>query len=189
MRTTTNKKAALEQLLQQCLNGDHHAFTKLFKERYAELCVFSMRIVSDPCVAEEIVSDVLLKMWLNRDRIAIGTSVKAYLYTSIRNKAFDHLRSLKKDVLVDIGKATNVCIPMDGYQKIVERELDQRIEQAIDKLPSQCRLIFSMSRSQDMPYKAISQQLNISIKTVETQVGRALRKLRLELREDYLMSA
>lgn len=158
--------------------NDYEAFKVLFRKMYAPLCGFCIRFVHVREVAEELVSDVFYTIWKNRERINM-TSPKAYLFTSVRNRGFDYLRKAKRSVLCNLEQATHIQADLPDSEAMLEhQELSCMLQQSIAKLPKQCRLIFEMSREQGLKYREIATHLNISVKTVETQMGRALKHLR-----------
>jgi RNA polymerase sigma-70 factor (ECF subfamily) len=162
-------------------DSDYNAFQLLFKKMYGPLCQFCVKFVQVKEVAEELVSDVFYNIWKNRQRIVV-TSPKAYLFTAVRNRGYDHLRRIKKSVWCDLEEATHIAADStDSQDLLVHHELNRSLEQSIANLPKQCRLIFELSRDHGMKYKEIASMLNISIKTVETQMGRALKHLRQSL--------
>lgn len=169
----------IESLIMRVIERDDYcAFELLFKKMYSPLCQFCIKFVKSPEVAEELVSDVFYSIWKNRNRLIIS-SPKAYLFTSVRNKAFDHLRKVKKQVHCDLENATNIASDTANSQEIlVLHELAACMEQSIARLPKQCKLIYELSRDQGLKYKEIATILQVSVKTVETQMGRALKHLR-----------
>jgi RNA polymerase sigma-70 factor (ECF subfamily) len=175
----TGHEVDIDGLIMRVIEGDDYfAFELLFKKMYSPLCQFCIKFVKSPEVAEELVSDVFYSIWKNRNRLIIS-SPKAYLFTSVRNKAFDHLRKVKKQVHCDLENASNLAADTANSQEIlVLRELTATMEKSIARLPKQCRLIYELSRDQGLKYKEIATILQVSVKTVETQMGRALKHLR-----------
>ncbi|HEY5744719.1 MAG TPA: RNA polymerase sigma-70 factor [Chryseolinea sp.] len=162
-------------------HNDYPAFQILFKKMYAPLCQFCMKFVKAREVAEELVSDVFYNIWKNRSRLIIA-SPKAYLFASVRNKGYDHLRKIRNTTWCDLEEATNVPAGMaDSQDMLVYEELNTTLEQSMARLPKQCRLIFALSREEGLKYREIAALLNLSVKTVETQMGRALKHLRSAL--------
>lgn len=170
----------LDSLFVRVVEGDDYAaFEKIFKGNYKSLCAFASQIVRSRELAEEIVDDVFYSLWKNRKKIQINTSFRPYLLTSVRNKSLDCLRKMKHEKRSDLETAATIpCEQSIAHETLAYEELNQRIETAIAKLPKQCRIIFLMNRDQDLKYKEIAERLNISIKTVDTQMGRALKYLR-----------
>ena len=173
------KETSIDSLIMRVIEGDDYfAFELLFKKMYNPLCQFCIKFVKSSEVAEELVSDVFYSIWKNRNRLIIS-SPKAYLFTSVRNKAYDHLRKVKKQVHCDLENATNIPSDTANSQEIlVLNELTACMEQSVARLPKQCRLIYELSRDQGLKYKEIATILQVSVKTVETQMGRALKHLR-----------
>ncbi|MBT1701758.1 RNA polymerase sigma-70 factor [Chryseosolibacter indicus] len=158
-------------------NSDYDAFQMLFLKMYSPLCQFCVKFVGVNEVAEELVSDVFYTIWKNRDRIIVA-SPKAYLFTAVRNRGYDYLRKVKRSEWCDLERASDVTDSKDSGDGLIEKELIEQIDCAVASLPKQCRLIFELSRDHGMKYKEIASMLNIGVKTVETQIGRALKHLR-----------
>lgn len=162
------------------------AFEQLFRVHYPRLCAFALTFLNDREEAEEIVQTMFCKLWEQRQDLDINISVQAYLFRAVRNAC---LNQIKKTHIRDAYKAMNLeninNNPEFQPDRTTEKELHRRIEKAIADLPEQCRLIFKLSRFEELKYKEIAEQLNISIKTVENQMGKALKKLRWDL-ADFL---
>ncbi|HYC84648.1 MAG TPA: RNA polymerase sigma-70 factor, partial [Chryseosolibacter sp.] len=127
----------------------------------------------------EIVDDVFCNLWKNRKRIHITMSFRSYLLTSVRNKSLDCLRKIKHEKMLVLDAAAGVaCEQSVASETLFYEELHRQIDAAIQGLPPQCKTIFLMSRDQNLKYKEIAELLKISIKTVDTQMGRALKYLR-----------
>lgn len=172
--------AAIDTLFRQVAeNDDYTAFEKIFKQTYKSLCGFAFKVVHSHELAEEIVDDVFYNLWRTRKKIHITTSFKFYLITSIRNRSLDCLRKMKKERYSNLENASRLpSTQVTAPEHMAYQELSRKIDLAIESLPKQCRLIFLLSREQELKYKEIAQMLNISIKTVDTQMGRALKYLR-----------
>lgn len=154
-------------------------FEIIFKSHYVMLCNAANNIVKDMNTAEDVVQDVFLKLWQKKDSLKIS-NYKTYLYKATIHAAFDFLKNNKRNLSFSdkekIQAYENADSTIDG------RELEIKIADALDRLPSKCKLIFLLSRYEQLKYKEIAEQLNISVKTVENQMGIALGKLRNELR-------
>ena len=160
--------------------GDEPAFEALFRALAPGLCALVTRYVGSRAVAEEIVQDLFLELWTRRTELAIDQSIAAYLFTAARNRALNHLKRERR--LVDL---TPTMRPGESDPNAPgEAELLDALElqDAIAQLPARCRLIFTLNRHQDLSYTEIATSLGLSVKTVETQMGRALRALRDRLR-------
>ncbi|TDQ18271.1 RNA polymerase sigma-70 factor (ECF subfamily) [Algoriphagus boseongensis] len=164
--------------------GDISSFEMLFKTHYSPLCRFAQSYLQDSEDAEEIVQSTFIGFWEKRESIAIDTSLKAYLYRSVRNACLNELkrqkvRKLHADEIVKDGEPQSEA----SDQIAMKQELEVKIQEAISKLPEQCQLIFRMSRFEELKYQEIADQLGLSIKTVENQMGKALRIMREQLKE------
>lgn len=167
--------------------GDPAAFDAVFRQWYEPLCGYAARLTDgDVDEAEDLVQQVFVKIWEQRERLDIAWSLKAYLYKTVHNAALNRLRAAKtrsKYLETNASQLENANVQPEESA----RELDERLQKALDLLPPQCRLVFELSRFEELKYREIADQLGISIKTVETQMGKALRILRLQL-ADYLVT-
>jgi RNA polymerase sigma-70 factor, ECF subfamily len=158
---------------------DLFAFEKLYHFYYMPLLSFCTKFIKDEGIAEELVNDVFLKIWTNKSNITIASSAKGYLFTSVRNIAFDYLRKTKQENFTDLKEVQQqACNAAATDTGIDNKQLNEVLEQAIELLPRQCKMIFKMSREEGMKYHEIASELSISIKTVETQISRALKLIR-----------
>ena len=161
---------------------DESAFEQLFRAYYPRLCAFASTLLDDRAEAEEVVQTMFCRLWEQRTSLEVTSSVQAYLFRAVRNAS---LNQIKKTQIRDAYKVMNLDNlnqnPEFQPDRITESALSQRIEKAIADLPEQCRLVFKLSRFEEMKYKEIAEHLNISIKTVENQMGKALKRLRLDL--------
>lgn len=172
-------------LLRVLEHDDYGAFEKLFIFNYDTLRNFCKRLVHINEVAEELVSEVFFKIWINRKRIVISSSPKSYLYTAVRNISFDHLRKEKHSRWADLEEAATVpCDSIDPHRYSEFIELQVKVEKAVERLPNQCRQVFQLSRDHGMKYNEIANELKLSVKTIETQMGRALKSLRITLKSE-----
>jgi RNA polymerase sigma-70 factor (ECF subfamily) len=181
-------KDRIDYLLSKVLqDDDYHAFEQLFLVGFNPLRSFCKKLVHVNEVAEELVSEVFFKIWNNRKAIVIASSPKSYLYTAVRNISFDHLRKEKRYVLTNLDSVASIpCDYFDPQKRSEFAELQERVDRAIAKLPKQCRLVFQMSRDQGLRYSEIAEKLHLSVKTIETQMGRALKSLRKSLRKSLI---
>jgi RNA polymerase sigma-70 factor (ECF subfamily) len=169
-------------------NFDAGALESLFREHFTGLCQFAAGYVRDDDVAMEIVQDAFVNLWEKRDTIDLSKPVKSYISTSVRNRCLNYLRDHKKfsnDLLV-LENLSHETI-YDPSDRLVETDISKQIAGAIAELPEKCREVFIMSREEHLKYQQIADRLNISVKTVETQMSKALQHMRNRLAE-YLPS-
>lgn len=168
------------------LNADDVQFDQLYLDTYASLHHYAYTLLFDSDAADEMVHEVFLKMLEKPEGVTIHTSVKAYLYRSVYNECMNYL---KRHKVKQKYQAHTASLPdarqEDPYDATRYKELEQRLREAINRLPEQCRIIFQLSRFDELRYAEIAERLGISAKTVENQIGRALKKLRVDL-ADYL---
>jgi RNA polymerase sigma-70 factor (ECF subfamily) len=178
-------------LVNELKSGNKAAFEFVFKKYYDSLCLYSLKYLKEKSIAEDVVAGFFERFYEKRMDLNIQVSLKAYLFTSVRNVSINYLRDHKnKDISIEQISIDGDPIYYLGqkdaaFEKLLGEEVEKRIEFAIGQLPEQCQLIFRMSRFQGMKYREISEELDLSVKTVETQMSRALKKLRAEL-QDYL---
>ncbi len=165
---------------------DEKGLEHLFRSHYSGLCRFAVGFVKDDETAREIVQEAFVNLWEKRHSIDPAGPVKTYLSTSVRNRCLNHLRDTKKFspglIALEESSVTGTSHQPD---RMGEQELHDRIETAIRGLPDKCREIFRLSREQNLKYQEIADRLSISVKTVETQMSKALQHLRRHL-ADYL---
>ncbi|MEO9965505.1 MAG: RNA polymerase sigma-70 factor [Reichenbachiella sp.] len=154
-------------------------YERVFKCYYKQLATFANQYVESSQIAEEIVQDVFTNVWIKSDQIEIRTNIKSYLYGAVRNGCLNYLKHKK---IVRRHEAYEALKSESFETNFMEiDELQQEIDQALDRLPEKCREIFEMSRFEEKKYKEIAEELGLSIKTVENQMGRALKVMRSAL--------
>jgi len=165
---------------------DKSAFEKLFKTLFPSLAHFARKYVPDNDTAKEIAHDVFLNLWEKRENIDSSTSLKSYLFTSVYNRCMNYIRDHRKfnrdEQIFDILEQEEQSVPHDPLE---EQELESRIIESMNSLPPRCKEIFMLNRFEGINYAEIAEKLDISVKTVETQMSKALRILREKL-IDYL---
>ena len=171
------------ELYQKLRAGDERAFQTLFRKYYPAMCHFAHQFLSDSELAEETVQDLFVKIWEKRESLNIQTSVKHYFFRSVRNHCLNQIQheKIKKQYSDRVLKTAHQEINPDHFY--IEVDLMQRIERCIESLPPKRQEIFRLSREQGLKYKEIAETLNISVKTVEAQMGLALKHLREELKD------
>ncbi len=166
---------------------DKAAFELLFRSDFKGLTHFAQKYVKDFETAKEITQEAFISLWEKRESIDLSKPVKSYLTTSIYNKSLNYLRDNKK-FNRDILTFENLYPLADhdrGGDKLVAAELDKKIKESIQELPEKCREIFILNRYQNLKYQQVADKLQISVKTVETQMSKALQHMRIKL-ADYI---
>ena len=167
-------------------SGNHRAYEMLFTEWYVPLCNYAYSILRDQDDAKDIVQRTFYTLWDQRAEIEIHTSVKSYLYRVVHNNCLNKIKQRKIHSEHNQYIAYETSGSIDSTENsVMQSELQTQIEAAMEKLPPRCREVFKMSRFGQMSYAEISKELNITVATVETQIVKALRILRVELK-DYL---
>lgn len=156
-------------------------FEAAFKAHFKALHAYAFTIVRDGMMAEEIVQNVFYKVWKNRETIEINQSLTAYLYRSVYHDGLNHLKHVKVKAAYQSYAAQHMGNTNNAAEKVRVKDLEQKLDVALKELPEQCRTIFQMSRFEELKYRQIAGKLGISVKTVENQMGKALRLLRLKL--------
>lgn len=164
--------------------GDEQALEVIFRMYYPGLVGFARRYVKTTEIAEELVQDLFLKLWSRRGSLGEIDSVKTYLFRAARNTALNHLRrrKLEHEWLEKEGTTITEERSLEGDEAVTESEVTAAVRAAVDRLPPRCREVFMLSRDGGLTYAEIAKSLGISIKTVETQMGRALKALRESLK-------
>jgi RNA polymerase sigma-70 factor, ECF subfamily len=172
-------------LAQRIVLGDQQAFELLFRKYYISLCGFANKFLNNHNEAQDIVQEVFANLWENRELIDSDNSLKAYIFKIAQNLSINKLR--RKEVeskYTEVFKLVYVDHKeFSSYESLLAKELEAKISLAIENLPPECSKVFKMSRMQSLKYNEIADALKISVKTVETQMSKALRILRIELRE------
>lgn len=165
-------------------NRDKTVFDFVFNYYYTGLCVYARSWVKDTDVAEDLVQDFFVKLWTNSSNIEITSSLKSYFFTSVKNRAINHLKHDKIKERFGV-LAINGSTEEYSNWEYTEPELTELIEKGMQKLPPRCREIFILSRFEGKDNGEIANMLGISKRTVELQISNALKILRTELK-DYL---
>jgi RNA polymerase sigma-70 factor (family 1) len=156
-------------------------FKQLFDELYVSLCRYTMKFVHDNFTAEDIVQDLFVYYWENRDRLSKFDSIKMYLFTAARNRALNHLQkqypTIRLNQLNEYDNSLQDKLQPGAFELLESHELEAILEKALNSLPEKCRIIFTLKRFAAMSNKEIASHLDISVKTVEAQMTIAIRKL------------
>ena len=189
-------EATEASLVEQLKNGVDAAYKYLYDHHYQILCHVAAQYVKDDFLAETIVGDVIFHLWEVRDTVEITTSVRSYLMTCVCHRCTDYLKSQYHQHEVSQSNTGLRDFPVLQYVKdddyplgrLLEKELESEIMSAINRLPDECRRVFSMSRFENRKYEEIAHELKISVNTVKYHIKHALVLLREDL-DKYLIIA
>lgn len=157
---------------------DENSFEKLFKSFFPALMVFAKKTLGNEDDAREVVHQVFISVWEKRKEIDLSKSLKSYLFTSVHNRSLNVIRDRKK---FSSAEVPDVAGEWDVSSVIESMELEEKIKEVIQSLPEKCREVFELNRFEGLKYSEIADRLNISVKTVENQMSKALKILRDKL--------
>ncbi len=182
-----DQRAPDEERVAAIRAGDEAVFEEIFREHYQGLCAFAVRRVRSDQVAEELVQTVLLRLWQQRSEIRVSGSLAGYLYGAVRNAALMHLRRRQLEQRwQDSATAETAALlmgepPPPPDAMIRSAEMAAAIERVVEQLPPRCREAYRLRREDHLSYAEIAEIMGISPKTVEVQIGAALKALRAAL--------
>lgn len=165
-------------LFEKIKKSDVKAFETLFHFYYGYLCLYAQKIIKNEAASEEIVQEFFVKLWEKREQLTIETSVKNYIFRSVKNLCLNfiqHNKTKENYVRLIISESENSTSFEENFPEI---DLVGKIEESIQMLPEKRREIFRLSREEGLKYREIAKKLNISVKTVETQMSLAIKSLR-----------
>ncbi|MBN2611681.1 MAG: RNA polymerase sigma-70 factor [Bacteroidales bacterium] len=178
------------RLLQKLKEGDCFAFEHLFKTYHLKLFSFAKRILKDDMLAREAVHDVLLRLWKRKDKIVLKKSLESYLVTSTKNQCINYLRLNKNDLKTisdtDLGLTEH---ELEFYQEhgildlLISSDLEKKIGNVVKQLPPQQQKVFVLSRFEGLSSKEISENLDLTVRTVETHIYLALKFIREKIKD------
>lgn len=169
------------ELLEMLQNNRSEAIDLLFRRHYRFVCQAAYRVLPDGHLIEDMAQDVFFELWKKRAQLNITTSVRAYLKRAVINKTLNYIRGqrMKFSDVEDHGH--EMSMPASALSDLQNEELKTVLHKAIDDLPERCRIVFTLSRFEDYSYQEIATELEISTKTVENQISKALKLLRIAL--------
>lgn len=187
-----DKKTNFSELWKQVsVNNDTKAFESLFYLLNEPLIKFCTMYIHQTEAAEDIVSDVFFKCWTNRKNLTDVQSLDTYLFVAVKNQSLNYIKKFSRIHLVQIDD-TNEFQFLNTYnpqEELETKELMAKMEQAIETLPQQCRIIFRLIKEEDLRYKEVAEIMNLSPKTVKNQLYRAIKKLNVVLTEHSIPSS
>jgi RNA polymerase sigma-70 factor, ECF subfamily len=181
MATPLNSASATE--LAALRAGDEQALKGIFQRYYASLLTHAYRITADKDAARDVVQDVFANLWQKRANLDVHTSLQAYLRRAVVNGAINYVKSRQRFLQETPDQWAQV--PDDAHDTIAWKEQlevqEAQVRAAIESLPEKCRLVFVLSRFEQMSHKEIAETLDISVKTIENQITKAMKMLREKL--------
>jgi len=172
--------AQLRELQRLVASGDEAAFTQLYLHFGKKLIQFAVSLIRSREIAEELVEDVFVKLWTNRERIREIDNLTVYLYVSVKNKALNALSSKAHELISAPFDYLDTVIDEfapDPYNLMITVEMMTRMREAIESLPPRCKLIFKLVREDGLKYKEVAEILNISVNTIDVQMAIAVKKI------------
>ena len=175
-----DQKQVDKHLVEAVKKGDKSAFRKIFDKYYQILLATAINLLGDVNAAKDAVQEVFFELWKKREQINIHSSLEAFLKRSVINRSINIINKRKRIASIDnISEAKNQGPTAD--QLVEAKDLQKVINKAMEKLPDKCRLVFTMRRLENLPVKVIAEKLDISTKTVENQITKALKIMKNEL--------
>ncbi|MDR3652649.1 MAG: RNA polymerase sigma-70 factor [Paludibacter sp.] len=170
--------------IKELRDGNHLAFEQLFDNSYEALCRYAYSILRDMDDAEDVVQKVFCKLWDQREELNIQSSVNSYLYRIVHNDSLNNIHQKTSHQEHNLNYVSMMNADVNStIEHIESSDLQKAIDNALATLPPQCKKVFEMSRIEQLSYSEIAAQLNISTNTVENHISKALKLLRIELKE------
>jgi len=172
--------ACSNDILQRIVKGDEHAFAELYNTYKARLLRLSYSITRSKHIAEETVEDVFIQVWCNRQKINEIKDITVYLYTAVKNRSLNTLSKKSYEVIstpFDFLQIELEPLGQTPYDALVTREMLQKMNAAIESLPARCKMIFKLIREDGLQYKEVAEILNISVKTIDSQMAIAIKRI------------
>jgi RNA polymerase sigma-70 factor (family 1) len=169
----------MDILLQKIQNGDQNGFKEFYHMQFFKLYQFAFSFVHSKEIAEEIVNDVFLSLWQKRNTLNTINNIQVYLFVLVKNASLNHLRKNRMPMPVSVDDLCVDHFPLvaDPELLVTQRELQKQIREAIEQLPARCRLVFKLVKEDGLSYKEVASILDLSVKTIDSQLCIALKKL------------
>jgi len=179
----------MTETIKELREGNHLAYERLFDSIYEPLCRYAYSIIRDPAEAEDVVQRSFCKLWDQREALNIQSSINSYLYRMVHNDCMNAIHQQIRHKEHNLSYLATLHEMEDSVSDhVAVTELQQAISIALEGLPPQCRRVFEMSRTEQLSYQEIAIQLNISTNTVENHISKALKLLRIELKEFLILT-
>ena len=174
------------QLIDRLKAGDESALTAIYKKYWQQLFLSACNVLKDKQACEDVIQELFIKIWNSRDNIEIAVSLKAYLYASIRYEVYRQIRAGVATSDVFDALADRLQSPAT-HENLEYKELVSQVNSVVETLPEKCREVYKLSREEYLTHKQIASRLNISTKTVENHLTKALKQLRTSLGTLFLL--
>ncbi len=163
------------------VNDTEVDFDAIYLLYYPRLLLFSIKLIGNKEESEEIVQDVFIRFWLKGSYLHIKFSIKAYLFRSVHNACVNYLKKTKGKETDSYTESVFVSETIEFCDPLLLDELEAAIQKSVDELPAQCKKVFLLHRDHQLTYREIAENMNVSVKTVETQISRAIKVLKKSL--------
>ncbi|MDR2680140.1 MAG: RNA polymerase sigma-70 factor [Tannerella sp.] len=169
-------------------NGDNRAYKYLYDHHYAILCRIAYEFLKDDFLAQSVADDLIMHIYENRESLTITSPIRTYLVRAVKNRCINHLQLEREKKEISFSALEKPCPDLpdaDEYPlaNLIEREMEDEVKNAVNKLPAECRVVFEKSRFEGKSYQEIASDLNISVNTVKYHIKNALATLRKNLAE------
>ncbi|NJK95764.1 MAG: RNA polymerase sigma-70 factor [Bacteroidales bacterium] len=179
------------KLLDDFRNNDLEAFEHFFKTNQPQMVAFAHKFLDDWETSRDIVQEIFLNLWENKNNLTINISLRAYLFTAVKNQCANYIKhksieqKYSDKTMIEFSKMESdyYMNTDEPFHKLYEKELNNKIKQSINSLPEQCRHTFELSRYNGLKSHEIAKKLEVSVRTVETQIYRALKTLKESLKD------
>ncbi len=183
-KSESNRQASKLTIAERIRVGEEEAFNELFQKYYYRLCLFSKTYVNSTEAARDVVQDVFVNIWLNRENFVIRLSLKSYMFQAVRNQSLNYLK--KNEALCGLDEATEHLLDKKVDMEMIQPEYCNKklvimVWDTVDELPEKRKAVFTLHKKHGLSYMEIAQVMEISTKTVENQMARALKFLREKL--------
>jgi RNA polymerase sigma-70 factor (ECF subfamily) len=171
------------KIFNEIKKGNLKTFERLFKKYYSSLCNYATKYLKDLNKAEEVVQELFYRLWEKRNKLDINVSLKSYLYRAVYNGCLQYLNHRAIEIRYEnYYKKQPREYDKDASEAINMQELNQVIDKTLNSLPERCRNIFLLNRQDGLKYREIAEKMDLSVKTVEANMGKALKLLRKNLK-------